>query len=71
MKGSRRTALRESILADCFVVARGAAGFTVEQAVGAEPDIDLRLAEDAEFLAGAAFFGLLALGADDFAEARS
>src|SRR6266487_1609973 len=50
-----------------FVVAGGTAGLTVHQAVGAEADIELRLAEDAEFLAPAAGFDLLTLGTDDAA----
>jgi len=48
-----------------FVVAGGTAGLAVHQAVGAKPDVELRLAEDAELLAPAAGLDLLALGAHD------
>jgi hypothetical protein len=47
-----------------LVVAGGAAGFAVQQAVGTEADVDLRLAEDAEFFAPAAGLDLLALRAN-------
>src|SRR6266436_8921212 len=50
-----------------FVVAGGTAGLTIHQAVGAEADVELRLAEDTELLAPAAGFDLLALGTDDAA----
>ena len=48
-----------------FVVAGGTAGLAVHQAVGAKPDVELRLAEDTELLAPAAGLDLLALGAHD------
>lgn len=51
------------------IVAGRAAGFAVEQAVGAETNAHLRLAKNAELLAPAARFGLLTLGADDPAHA--
>src|SRR6266436_5766194 len=50
-----------------FVVAGGTAGLTIHQAVGAEADVELRLAEDTELLAPAAGFDLLTLGTDDAA----
>src|SRR2546428_3830577 len=46
-----------------FVIAGGAAGLAVHQAVGAEADVELRLAGDTELLAPAAGLDLLALGA--------
>jgi hypothetical protein len=58
---------RKRALIHRLVVAGGAAGLTVQQAVGAQPDVDLRLAENAEFLAPALGFRLLALRAYDFA----
>lgn len=53
-----------------LVLARRPAGFAVHQAIGAQADIQLRLAENAEFLAPAARFGLLALRAQDAPRAR-
>src|SRR6266478_1042805 len=50
-----------------FVVAGGTAGLAVHQAVGAEADVELRLAEDTELLAPASGFDLLALRTDDAA----
>jgi hypothetical protein len=50
-----------------FVVAGGTAGLAVHQAVGAEADVELRLAEDTELLAPASRLDLLALGAHDAA----
>ena len=50
-----------------LVVASGAAGFAIQQAVGAQPDVELRLAQYAEFLAVAARFTLLALSAKNSA----
>ena len=46
-----------------LVVAGGAAGLAVEEAVGAEPDIHHRLAEAAEFFALTRTFRLFALRA--------
>ena len=60
---------REDVSVYRFVFAGGAAGFAVHQTVGAEADVELRLAVDAELVAPAARFWLLALGADDPAEA--
>ncbi len=50
-----------------LVVAGRAAGFTVQQAVGAEANVDLRLTQHAVFLARAVLFRLLALRTADFA----
>jgi len=52
-----------------FVVAGLAAGSAVHEAVGAEADVELGLAERAVFLAPATRFRPLALGADDSAYA--
>jgi hypothetical protein len=68
-RNSETFVTREGVLVRRFVVAGEAAGFAVHQAVGAETDVELRLAEDAELLARAALFLLPALGADDAAEA--
>ena len=54
-----------------FVVAGGAAGFAVHEAVGAEAHVELGLAVHAEFVAPATLFRALALGADDAAYAWS
>ena len=54
-----------------LVVARGAAGFAVEEAVGAKADVKHGLAEAAVLLALAAAFRLLALRADDLAATGS
>jgi len=48
-----------------FVVAGGPARFAVQEAIRAETDVELGLAEDAEFFAGAAIFRLLTLRAND------
>lgn len=57
--------LREESLISGLVIAGCPAGNAVHQAVGAEPNIELRLAEDAELLAKAAGFDLFALCATD------
>ena len=46
-----------------FVLAGGAAGLTIVEAVRAEPDIDLALAQDAVFLTFASLFRHLTLRA--------
>ena len=46
-----------------FVIAGVPAGFAVHQTVAAEPNLDLRLAEDAVFVAGAVRLGLFTLRA--------
>jgi hypothetical protein len=51
------------VLVRGFVVAGGAAGLAVEEAVGAETDVDYRLAEAAELFALARTFRLFALRA--------
>lgn len=51
----------------CLVVARFPARFAVEKAIRAQADVDLRLAEDAVFLALAARFTLLTLRANNTA----
>lgn len=50
-----------------LVVARRAAGLTIHQAVNAQADVNLRLAEDAVFLAFAARLGLFTLCANNTA----
>jgi hypothetical protein len=45
----------------CFVVARFAAGFAIHEAVGADADVDHRLAQTAIFFALAAVFWFFAL----------
>ncbi len=52
-----------------LVLAGLTAGLAVHQAVGAEAHIELGLAVDAEFVARASGFELLALGANDAADA--
>jgi hypothetical protein len=52
---------------DGLVVTSAAAGFAIQQAVGAKAYVQLRLAENTEFLAPTGFLGLLALGTDDSA----
>jgi hypothetical protein len=49
-----------------FVVAGGAAGYAVHEAVFADADIELRLAQDAELVALALIFHHLALAAAKF-----
>ena len=53
-----------------FIVAGLAAGSAVHEAVGAEADVELGLAEHTVFLAPATRFRPLALGAEDSAYAR-
>lgn len=53
-----------------FVAASFAAGFAIEQAVGAEAHIELRLAVDTVLFAVASRFRLLALSANDLADSR-
>jgi hypothetical protein len=60
-----------NVLAGGFIVAGGAAGFAIHQAVVADADVDGRLAEAAEFVALATGFGHLALGAFEFGGAGS
>ena len=50
-----------------LVVAGGAAGFAVHEAIGAEAYLELGLAQHTVFFAPAMLFHLLALGADDAA----
>lgn len=52
-----------------FVVAGGAAGFAVKETIDAKVNVELRLAEHAEFFAPATRFRPLALGADGAAGA--
>jgi hypothetical protein len=59
--------LTRSTLIRRLVATGGAAGLTVQQAVGAQPDVDLRLAENTVFLAPAVRFRLLAICAHDLA----
>jgi len=54
-----------------FVVAGRAAGFAVHEAVGADADVELRLAEDAELVALALIFRHFALAAAEFGVAGS
>jgi hypothetical protein len=49
-----------------FVVASGAAGFAVHEAVFADADVELGLAEDAELVAVAMIFRHFALAAAEF-----
>ncbi len=49
-----------------LVVAGGAAGFAVHEAVFTDADVELRTAEAAELIALAGVFRLLALGAAEF-----
>jgi hypothetical protein len=53
-----------------LVLARCAAAFAIEEAVDAEPYIELGLAIDAELLASATRFGTLALRANNAGYAR-
>jgi len=53
--------LPQMALVGGFVLAGGAAGFAVHEPVGADSNVDHRLAQAAEFLALAVIFGLLAL----------
>lgn len=48
-----------------LVVARRAAGLAIHEPIGAEPNVQLRLAQNAELLAIAAGFNLLALATAD------
>ena len=57
------------VLVGRLVVAGGAARLAIHQSVNAQTNVELRLAENAELLAIAAFLRLLALGADNFAKA--
>ena len=50
-----------------FVIAGVTAGLAVHETVGAETNVDLRLAEDAVFIAGAVRLGLLTLRANNVA----
>ena len=54
-----------------FVVAGAAAGFAVHEAVFADADVELRLAEDAELIAVAVIFRHFALAATKFGVAGS
>ena len=54
-----------------FVVAGGAAGFAVHEAVFADADVELRLAEDAELIAVAVILRHFALAATKFDVAGS
>jgi len=58
--------VRDCRLFGSFVVASVAAGFAVHQAIGADADVDHRLAEAAILLARAGALGLLALSAAIF-----
>jgi hypothetical protein len=58
-------------LAGGFVVAGGAAGFAVHEAIFADADIELRLAQDAELVALALIFHHFALAATKFGVTRS
>jgi len=58
-------------LVGAFVVAGVAAGFAVQEAVLADPDIELRLAQAAVLIALALVFRHFALGATEFAVAGS
>jgi len=71
----RREMLREKVVGSsrsvcCFVFAGGAAGFAVEQAIGAEANVELGLAEGAEFFAPATCFRPFALSANGAAHHR-
>lgn len=48
-----------------FVIASGAAGLAVHQTVGAEPNVNFSLAEDAVLVADAVRLSLFALHAND------
>lgn len=53
-------------LVGCFVIAGRAAGFAVQQAIGAQTDVNYRLAQAAIFLAQTLCFRLLTLHAAIF-----
>jgi hypothetical protein len=59
------TVPRSPISVHRFVIAGRAAGLAVHQAVGAEANVHLGLAQDTKLLAPALGFGLLALSAKD------
>lgn len=67
----RRMRLTKLLVRGSLIVAGGAAGFAVEQSVGAESNVNHRLAKTTVFLALAGGLGLLALHAFIFGRTSS